>query len=182
MKIRCSAFGIGMAGAAVMSVVLALLRALDLTELNLEMMLGAMLTQDVSALTWLLGLAMHLVAGGVFALIYAVLFELQGKASAGRGVGIAAIHTLFSGLLMAGLAAIHPAVPEHPALPAPGFLAVGYGLLTAIGFVALHLLYGAIVGAAYRLRASSPAVPKAPRPTHSPEPHGRHATSHRGSY
>jgi len=42
---------------------------------NLEMMLGTMMGGPPSAMRWIMGLMSHLIAGGIFALIYAVGFE-----------------------------------------------------------------------------------------------------------
>ncbi len=143
------AFSAGITGAVVMTVLMFLGRAFGLTALNLEMALGSMLTQTLGAATWILGFGMHLIAGGVFALVYAWGFEnISHHSGAGTGTWYGVIHTLISGIVVLGLMpAVHPLIPE--VLAAPGMFAINYGALTATAFIALHLIYGAVVGSMY---------------------------------
>lgn len=159
MKVRkATAIRLGVIAAVVMTLVMVAVRAAGLSQMNLEMMNGAMITRSVDTLTWVLGLAMHLVAGAVFGLVYAAIFEAWGRAGWQRGLLLGALHSLLSGTLLAVMPFIHPAIPEHSGLPAPGFLAAGYGPVTVVGFVVLHLLFGVIVGAGYRVRGAARVV------------------------
>lgn len=144
-NIHVRAFGWGVLGAMVMSSLMVLARWTGLTELTLELLLGSALTRQADTATWFGGVALHFVAGGVFALIYARIFLAWGGASAARGAAIGAVHGVLSGCLLLAVPLLHPTVPEL--FPAPGFLAVNYGFFTAGAFFALHVLYGAIVGA-----------------------------------
>jgi hypothetical protein len=95
-----------------------------------------------------MGLIIHLVAGGIFALIYTAGFEyLTHRADWLVGLGFGVIHTLFSGLLLAMMPAMHPLVPEM--LPAPGAFMANLGMMGVAAFFMLHLIYGAIVGTIY---------------------------------
>ncbi|HEX9870940.1 MAG TPA: DUF6789 family protein [Candidatus Tectomicrobia bacterium] len=137
----------GVIGAAVMSIIMAMARAMGM-PVNLEMMLGTMMGGPPSAMTWLMGLIIHLIAGGVFALIYAAGFEyLTRRADWRVGLGFGVIHTLFSGLLLAMMPGMHPLVPEM--MPAPGAFMANLGMMGVAAFFMLHLIYGAIVGAMY---------------------------------
>lgn len=100
----------------------------------------------------LVGFLMHLMISGLLGIVYGLVFEAWGEAGWWRGVLIAIPHIIVAGALMWMLPAMHPAVPEHPQLIAPGFLAANYGWMTVMGVIVLHLTYGAVVGAMYRVR------------------------------
>src|SRR5918996_4165907 len=141
------AFGAGVVGAVVMTVIMAMARAMGM-PVNLELMLGTMMGGPPSLATWILGFIIHLVAGGIFALIYAAGFEyLTHRADWLVGVGFGFIHSLFAGLLMAMMPAMHPLIPEQ--MPAPGAFMSNMGLMGVVAEIMLHLIYGAIVGAMY---------------------------------
>lgn len=146
-----SAFGIGVAAAVAATVAMAVLRALDVTALNLCLINGALLTQAVGPGTWFIGFVLHLLAGGVIAVGYAAVFERWGGAGWRRGAVLSLPHLLVAGLLLWALPWLHPAVPEHPALLEPRFMAAGYGVAAALVFVAMHVLYGVVVGAGYQV-------------------------------
>jgi len=160
MKTRVgTAFGLGITAAAVVTLVMIPLRAAELTRLDLEMISGAMLTRTAGPLTWAIGCGIHLLAGGLFAVIYGRIFEAWGGAGWRRGMAVAVVHNLVAGTLLAMVPAIQPGVPEHPLLPAPGFMAIQYGPLAAATFLALHLLFGLIVGGSYPVRAPARRAP-----------------------
>jgi hypothetical protein len=160
------AFKAGMIGAAVMTVLMIIARTLNLTTLNIEMALGSMLTQQISTGSWMLGLAMHLIVGGILAQLYAFGFEvLTHRTSAWIGAGFSLVHTVIAGGVMAMLGAIHPLMLNGQIM-APGPFAINYGTLTAAAFVALHIIYGACVGGLYTMRRrgevrSSTQLPRA---------------------
>src|SRR5918996_2950090 len=150
------AFVAGVIGAAVMSIIMAMARAMGMPA-NLEMMLGTMMGGPPSAMTWMMGLIIHLIAGGIFALIYAVGFKYwTHRADWLVGLGFGVIHTLFSGLLLAMMPAMHPLVPEM--MPAPGALMANLGMMGVGALFMLHLIYGAIVGAMYGPVVHQPRV------------------------
>lgn len=134
-----SAFGIGMLAAAAISVLLWLTRAL--------------------------GLGAHLLIGGLLAVAYAAVFEAWRRAGFARGIAIAVPHAFLSGILLGFLPAIQPAIAENPALRPAGFLAVNLGWMSVALFFLLHAIYGAIVGAAYRVRPPGMARPVGHRRT-----------------
>jgi len=140
------AFLAGVVGALAMSVMMALARAMGMPA-NLEMLLGTMLGLEPGPTAWMLGLMMHLVAGGVFALFYAWGFENLQTAGAGIGSLFGLGHALVAGVFMGMMPMIHPMVPE--VLPAPGPFMANLGMMGIVAEIVLHLLYGAIVGAMY---------------------------------
>jgi hypothetical protein len=137
----------GALGALAMTVLMVIARALGMTTLNIEMALGSLLTRQIGAGSWILGLMMHLAIGGLLAQLYAFGFEfLTERASAWIGAGFSLIHSAIAGLLMFWLGSIHPLMRSNGVITAPGPFAIEYGTLTAVAFVALHLVYGAWLG------------------------------------
>ena len=138
------AFGYGVLGAFMMTVLLALVRWVGLTQFNISMFLGSMITQEFTATTWAIGFAWHLLNGGIFGMVYAGIFRATGSASAGKGTLFGFIHWLGFSLVMALSPNIHPLIPSE--IVEPGYFAINYGVITAVGALALHLIFGYIVG------------------------------------
>jgi hypothetical protein len=147
------AFKAGMLGALAMTVLMVIARGLGVTTLNIEMALGTLLTGQVSAGSWVLGLMMHLVVGGLLAQLYAFGFEyLAESTSAWIGAGFSLIHVTFAGTFMILLGTLHPLMRNNGELLAPGPFAINYGAITAVAFIGLHLVYGAWVGTLCAMR------------------------------
>ncbi|HET6577267.1 MAG TPA: hypothetical protein VFG66_03040 [Gemmatimonadales bacterium] len=133
-------------------------QSLGLSRMSLPFMLGTMFTasRDRAAMV---GFLVHLVAGWLFATIYALAFESWHRATWWLGAGIGLVHGL------AVLVVLMPVLPDfHPRmateqrgpeptreLEPPGFLALNYGRRTPLLTLLAHLVYGAILGAFYRL-------------------------------
>jgi hypothetical protein len=116
--------------------------------INFEMMLGSMITQTLSTAAWLIGFLIHLMIGGLFGLIYALGFERVTHSADWRaGIGIGALHTVFSGLLLAVVPSLHPLMPRI--LEAPGVFLANLGPFAVVVFIAVHLGFGAMVGSLY---------------------------------
>lgn len=142
------AIGAGIVGALVLTLIGWMARTFMGMPVNLEMMLGTMLGLAAGAGAWIVGLLIHLMAGVIFALIYAWCFEhLSHRAGLWPGVGFGFVHALFSGLLMAAMPMMHPMVPEQ--MPAPGAFMSGLGGMGVMAFFLEHLIYGGIVGGMY---------------------------------
>ena len=147
------AFSGGVLGALAMSAVMGVLR-LSGVPIDWELMLGSMVMDHLGPLTWLLGLGLNLICGGVFGVLYAATFEYGVKeASAGMGSVVGAVHAVISGIALSFVPALHPLVPEI--WPAPGVFLLALGAFGVLLFVVLHVIFGAIVGAHY---AHSPAA------------------------
>lgn len=149
------AINAGLLGAAAMTVLMLILRSLGWTPINLEMMLGSMVTSTIGLAAWMLGLYMHLVAGAVFGVLYAEIMEHLGRAGWAVGLGIGGLHALLAGLILPLLGAIHPLVQTGTLAP-PGLLGSGMGAGGGILFILLHLMFGAIVGAFYVALSAAP--------------------------
>lgn len=144
------AFLAGVVGGAVMSVMLAMARNVMGMPANLEMMLGTMTGIQPSTTTFLIGLMMHLVISGLIALIYAAGFEYVTRRSGWLiGAGFGVIHSIIGGIFMGMMPMMHPLIPEQ--MPAPGFFMSNLGPMGVVAEIIMHIIYGAIVGAIYRL-------------------------------
>jgi hypothetical protein len=140
------AFMAGVAGGAVMSIGMAIGRALGMPG-NVEQMMGTMFVPPGTT-AFLLGLFIHLMVSGLIALIYAWGFEhVTHRAGFLVGLGFAVVHTVIAGIVMGMMPMMHPMIPER--MPPPGFFMANLGAMAAIAEVVLHLIYGAIVGGLY---------------------------------
>lgn len=143
------AFIAGVIGGTVMSIMLAVVRAMGMPA-NLEIMQGTMLGFAPGTTAWIAGFIMHLMISGLIALIYAVGFEyVTHRAGWLMGVAFSIIHLLIGGVVMGMVPAMHPMIPEQ--MPAPGYFMSGMGAMGVVLFTVEHLIYGAIVGAMYQV-------------------------------
>ncbi len=143
-------------------------RSAGITSLNVELLLGSMLTQDLSPLSGAIGFALYLLIAGGIACLYAVGFaHVMQRASWAVGLLFALVHLGLAGLFMDALGDLHPLLVRPPLplldghLLAPGLFAANFGTTTMIGFFVLHFMYGGIIGAMYQkapVRRLLPAV------------------------
>lgn len=151
------AFVAGVIGGVVVSAITALARALGV-PVNFELLLGTILGHPPSLATWLAGLAAHLLFAGLVGLIYGWGFEtLSGRADWRVGLAFGGVHAIVAGVLLWVLPVIHPLMAER--IPAPGPFLSRFGGLGVLVELAVHLVYGAVVGALYgpTRRYSAPA-------------------------
>ncbi len=127
------AFVAGVAAALVMTVMMIGFRAVGL-PLQIESQLASVLGTRV----WAVGLAAHLLIGGLLGVAYALVFEyVLHQSGVGAGLLLGASNTIFAGYVWAALGG--PGAFWHTAGP-QGVIAL---------FLA-HLTYGAVVGGLYR--------------------------------
>jgi hypothetical protein len=149
------AINAGFLGAVAMTALMLTLRTLGLTPMDLEMMLGSMVNSTIGMAAWMLGLFMHLGVGAGFGVVYAGIMESLGRSGWPLGLAIAAVHTFVSGFILPLIGALHPLVQIGTMAP-PGIFASGLGAPGVFLFIALHLVYGAIVGAFYVVLWTAP--------------------------
>jgi hypothetical protein len=141
------AFVGGVVGALAVSAVTGIFRLLGV-EINLELLLGSLALGAIGPVAWLVGLGMHLLAGGLIGILFGAAFEYgMGAADAGIGTTIGAVQAVIAGILLGFLPELHPLVPA--VLPAPGLFLLGLGAWGVVLFLALNLMFGAIVGGHY---------------------------------
>jgi hypothetical protein len=142
------AFLAGVIGAVAMSAILWIARNWMGIPAHMEMMLGTMVVPNAALTAWLVGFAIHLLIGGVLALVYAWAFEHVTHRSGWLvGVGFGLVHAVIAGLGNTMIPAIHPMIPER--MPAPGAFMLNLGVIGIVAEFALHAVYGAIVGVLY---------------------------------
>lgn len=148
----------GFVATIVLTTVMAVSQELGLSRMSIPFMLGTMVTPDRNRAPFL-GFLLHLVFGWMFALLYALAFESWGRATWWLGGLVGLVHAL------AVLAAVLPLLPGiHPrmasehhgpeptrGLEPPGFLGLNYGGRTPLVTLLAHVVYGALLGAFYRV-------------------------------
>lgn len=136
-------------GALAMTVSMSLMRALGV-PIELERLLGAALAGDVGRQAWLVGLGAHVLGGCSLGLLYALVFDrVVHRSGVAEGAGLGLAHAAVAGLLLALVPLVHPLVPG--AITAPGVFLANEGAAAVAGFVAVHMVFGAVVGALYDL-------------------------------
>jgi hypothetical protein len=143
-------------GTLVMTAVMETAQAARITRISIPFMLGAMVSERRATIR-VAGFAMHLANGLIFALGYALLFEVLGRSDWWIGAAAGALHgALALVILLPALQDVHPRMATEdqgpdptPMLQPPGFLALNYGKQTPLVTVGAHVLYGTIVAALY---------------------------------
>ena len=146
----------GFVATVVLTTIMAGSQGLRLTRMNLPYMLGAMFTPSRDRAK-LVGLAVHLVNGWIFSLLYVAAFHHWGRATWWSGAAVGFVHAAF--VLTAGmrlLPGLHPRMATERQGPTvvrqlepPGFLALNYGYQTPVSMLIAHLTYGIILGSFY---------------------------------
>ena len=159
----------GFVATVVLTSLMAGSQRLGLTRMNIPFMLGTMVTPNRDRAK-LVGFAMHMMNGWLFAGLYAAAFQSWRRATWWLGAAIGLIHALF--VLVAAMPlmpGMHPRMASEEQGPTPtrqleppGVLALHYGRRTPVSVVAAHIVYGGILGAFYRLE-SSHVVDQQPR-------------------
>jgi hypothetical protein len=149
----------GFAATIVLTTISAGAQGLGLTRINLPYMLGTIFTPDRDRAK-LYGFGIHLAAGWIFSFIYILIFHSLGEAGWWRGALIGVAHALFVLLVVVSLMpGLHPRMASEQHGPTaqnmlepPGFLALHYGFRTPLAILISHIIFGAILGAFYRIR------------------------------
>jgi hypothetical protein len=145
----------GLVGTFVLTTILAGASELHLTRMDLPFLLGTAVTSDRGRAK-ALGFVLHFLAGLLFALAYALGFQVLGTSGWLLGASFGLIHALFAGSALVNvlLPIVHPrmgspmsAFSTSARLEPPGFMMLNYGAATPVVVVLAHLAYGAIVGA-----------------------------------
>lgn len=131
-----------------MTIVMALGRAMLGMKANMEALMGTMVYQKPGGTAWVVGFVMHMMLSILIALIYMVGFEkVTHKANALIGAAFAIPHAIIGGLVIGLLGAVHPLIPAM--MPNPGPYMINMGAIYVVAMFAVHMMYGATVGAVY---------------------------------
>lgn len=126
---------------------------LGFTRLDLPLLLGTLVNDDVDRAR-VIGSAIHLGMGQMFALGYAAAFAALNSASWWLGGLFGLLHgTVSLTVLVPILPGVNPRIASNRAGPSstaalepPGLMATNYGLHTPAVTLAAHLCYGILLG------------------------------------
>ncbi len=153
----------GLAGGAVMTMMITAARRAGMTEMDMALIQGAMATGDRQKAK-VLGLFTHLVVMSalVFGTIYGLLFAAFAVAEDDAwwvGAVFGAVHAVVAGIAFAMMPVMHPRMGGHAAaagagargvwLESPGPFGKNYGSVTPAGVVMAHVVYGVTVALVY---------------------------------
>ena len=154
-----SIFTAGFAATVVLTTMLSASQGLGYTRMSIPFLVGTIFTPGRDR-AMVIGAAVHMLNGLLFALLYGAVFESLGRATPLLGAVGGTIQAFF--VLTVGMAALpglHPhMVSEYygptpnRVLQPPGFLALNYGRGTPVVTVVAHIVYGAIIGGLYHLK------------------------------
>ncbi len=142
------AFMAGVIGAAVIAAIMGIAIGAGFKIMDFSLLWGTLIGLPVGPAAWIAGFCIHLLAGGLFALLYAAIFKMFSAAGAMRGGIIGIVHAIVTGIAIALLPLVDPAV-ESGRLKAPGPYFSGHGVAGILFYFGIHIIYGAIVGALY---------------------------------
>ena len=118
-------------------------------KMNLFMMLGSMML-PVGAAAFVMGAMVHLANSVLFGLIHGALYAAFDIDSAEWAWGLlfGLAHWAAVGMALGMMPLMHPRVRSGE-IDAPGFYALNFPPMTAMGFLMLHLIFGVLVGVLY---------------------------------
>jgi uncharacterized membrane protein YagU involved in acid resistance len=148
----------GFVSTVVLTAIIAGSKGLGMTRMDMTYLLGTIFTPNRDRAK-LIGIFVHFLNGWLFSLIYVAAFHSWGMATWWLGALTGCVHSSFVLVVaMSLLPAIHPRMANEQYGPTavrqlepPGFLALHYGIRTPISVVIAHVVFGAILGAFYRL-------------------------------
>jgi hypothetical protein len=150
----------GLLATIVMTTVLQGAQGLGFSRLSLPFLVGTFFTGDRR---WavILGFAVYVIGGWVFAFLYFLLFASVGLYTWWFGMIIGMLHGLF--LLVCGLPLLPYAHPRMASeyegasitrqLEPPGFMGLNYGRRTPLTTLASQAVYGGVLGGLAQLQA-----------------------------
>jgi hypothetical protein len=141
----------GLVGGAVMAAILymGIIMLPQQMKMNLFMMLGTMML-PAGVAAFAMGAMIHAGMSVAFGLAHGAVFAALDidSAQAAWGLLFGLGHWAIVGMALGMLPLMHPRIRSGE-IDAPGFYALSYPLMTAMGFLMLHLVFGVIVGALY---------------------------------
>lgn len=139
----------GLAGIVAMTALMMMTPKMGMPEMDMPRLLGSMFGAPGSKAV---GMAMHFMAGVVFAIVYGLLFTLfPGSSVILLGLVFGIVHWLIAGLMIGVMMPMMHAGVKSGDVPAPG-LYMG-GMKAFVGGLMGHILFGVVVGLVYGLIA-----------------------------
>ena len=141
----------GLIGGGVMAAILymGIFMLPDQMKMNLFMMLGSMML-PVGAAAFVMGAMAHAGMSVVMGLIHGAVFAAADIDSAEWAWGLlfGLVHWVAVGMALGMLPLMHSRIRSGE-VDAPGFYALNFPPMTAMGFLMLHLVFGVLVGVLY---------------------------------
>lgn len=149
----------GFAATVALTTILLAGQSLGLTRIDMPFIVGTMFTPHRDRAK-VVGFAIHIVNGWLFAFVYGLFFESLHLATWWLGAILGLLQgTVVVFAVLPLLPGVHPRMvsdfrgPEPTRLlEPPGYLAMNYGRLTPLITLVAHMFYGMIIGAAYLLK------------------------------
>ena len=139
----------GIVGTIVMTTVMMIAPQMGMPKMDIVGMLGSMFSRDSNRP---LGMALHLMMGIVFAIVYALLWNAGiGAVTLLWGVIFGIVHWLIAGAMMGGVSMMHAGV-KAGAVEAPGiYMMNNGGMMAFVGGLIGHVIFGLVVALVYGL-------------------------------
>ena len=148
-----AAIGAGLVATAAMTAVLYMgfFMMPKQVPMNLLYMLGTMMTPS-KVPAYIVGAMIHTMMGIAFALIHTGIYQGLDVDSnlAAWGLLFGFVHWIVVGMAFGMIGMMHPLMRSGQ-MPAPGAFVKNLPMMTVVGFLMVHLLYGVLVGVFYDL-------------------------------
>jgi uncharacterized membrane protein YagU involved in acid resistance len=139
----------GLIGTIVLTMVMNMAPKMGMPKMDMVGMLGAMFSPEGNHT---LGMVIHLIMGVIFAIIYALLWNV-GVGTLGLlwGAIFGAGHWLIAGMMMGGMPMMHAGI-KAGVIEAPGvFMLKNGGMMAFMGGLMGHIIFGLVVALVYGL-------------------------------
>ena len=141
----------GLVATGVMTAMMYMGRAMmpEQMPMNILYMLGGMMSRS-SGPAYMMGFMMHFGMGVGFAIIHTALYQAFGLDSQLLlwGLLFGTVHWVVAGMGMGMMGSMHPLI-RGGEMAAPGPFLRNYPMMSVVGFLMLHLVFGLIVGGVY---------------------------------
>ncbi len=141
----------GIIATVVMTIVMYVGRAMlpEQMPMNILHMLGTMMLKD-SGMVYVMGGAMHLINGIIFAIIHAAIYAAFGIESnlILWGLVLGAVHWAVAGMAMGMMPMMHSGIKDGM-IDAPSAFVMSLPMMNRMGFLIVHLIFGLLVGVFY---------------------------------
>ena len=117
--------------------------------MNILYMMGSMMSRSSGPL-YLMGFMMHFGMGVIYAIVHTSLYQAFGLESELLvwGLLFGAVHWVVASMGMGMMGSMHPRIRDGE-LAAPGAFLKNYPMMSVVGFLMLHLMFGLVVGSVY---------------------------------
>ena len=141
----------GLVATGVMTAIMYMGRAMLPAQMpmNILYMMGSMMSRS-SGPIYMMGFIMHFGMGIIIAIVHTALYQAFGLESGLLvwGFLFGAVHWAVASMGMGTMGSMHPRIHDGE-LAAPGPFLKNYPMMSVVGFLMLHLIFGLVVGSVY---------------------------------